>query len=275
MALKPDFSFQLAQFIQVFSLKLAPFCKLSVGLDSTNKSGISLSLRLSLCPFLCLSFYKKLSGRSGTNCFLSPVLSCYNRSLDTRFFQKKSADQLPRRGVLLMPSAIPCSLSLLLSRVYSCLFLDWRRTVSFNFFDTKIPVISTEKHVLTRLARFVLCRLCCSKYSLVLSFYPIRIARIENPSCSSCGHPSQDTSHLIQHCPATDSLRCSLWQLFVSLQSRVQALGSWLWFSMVFCDTTIPRKGLGSNNKARFTKCICKHKTHRYIQLQWYLRIRI
>ena len=37
------------------------------------------------CPLLHLSFYLKLCGRSGRNCLLSPVLSDYNGSPDTRF----------------------------------------------------------------------------------------------------------------------------------------------------------------------------------------------
>ena len=40
-----------------------------------------------------------------------------------------AADQLTRRRALLAPSAIPCSLSPLVSRIHSCLFSDWRRTV--------------------------------------------------------------------------------------------------------------------------------------------------
>ena len=43
-----------------------------------------------------------------------------------------------------------------------------------------------------------------------LSSYLSRIGEIENPSCSARGHSSQDTSHLILHCLATDSLRRSL-----------------------------------------------------------------
>ena len=43
------------------------------------------------------------------------------------------------------------------------------------------------------------------------------LSRIANSSCSVCGHPTQDTSHLILHCPATDSLRCSLYGDSLSL----------------------------------------------------------
>ena len=88
-ALRPLFPFQQAQCVHVFPLKPAPFCKSFAGLGSTNKSAISplfssyltLILSVLLYPLLHLSFYLKLSGRSGRNCLLSsPVLSGYNGS---------------------------------------------------------------------------------------------------------------------------------------------------------------------------------------------------
>ena len=121
-----------------------------------------------------------------------------------------AADVLARRGALIAPSAIPCSLSPVISRVHSRLISDWRRTVSTKYFDTQVPSISTEELVLPRHARCVLSRLRCNGYSLLLGSYLSRIGRIENPSCSACGHSSQDVSHLILHCPAAHSLRRSL-----------------------------------------------------------------
>ena len=128
-----------------------------------------------------------------------------------------TADELARRGALLAPSAIPCCLSPLISRIHSCLISDWRRTVSSKYFDTQVPSISTEELALPRHARCVLFRLCCNGHSLLLSSYLSRIGRIENPSCSACGYLSQDISHLILHCPATDSLRRSLFGDSLSL----------------------------------------------------------
>ena len=128
-----------------------------------------------------------------------------------------AADELARRGALLAPSAIPCSLSPLISCIHSSLISDWRRTVSSKFFDTQVPSISTEELVLPRHARWVLSRLRCNGHSLLLDSYLSRIGRIENPSCSACGHSSQDTSHLILHCPATDSLRRSFFGDCLSL----------------------------------------------------------
>ena len=121
-----------------------------------------------------------------------------------------TADELARRGVLLASSAIPCSLSSLISRIHSCFFSDWRRTVSSKFFDTQIPSISTKELVLLCHARCVLSRLRCNGHSLLLNSYFFKISRIKNPFCSACGHSFQDISHLILHCPATDSLRRSL-----------------------------------------------------------------
>ena len=128
-----------------------------------------------------------------------------------------AADELARRGALLAPSAIPCSLSPLISRIHSRLFSDWRCTASSKYFDTQVSSISTEELVLPRHARCVLSRLRCNGHSLLLGSYFCRIGRIENPSCSVCGHSPQDTSHLILHCPATDSLRRSIFGDSLSL----------------------------------------------------------
>ena len=127
------------------------------------------------------------------------------------------ADELGRRGALLVPSAIPCSLSPPISRIHSRLFSDWRCTVSSKYFDTQVPSIFTEKLVLPRHARCVLSHLCCNGHSLFLGSYLFRIGRIKNPLCSACGRLSQDIAHLILHCPATDSLRRSLFGDSLSL----------------------------------------------------------
>ena len=121
-----------------------------------------------------------------------------------------TADELARQGALLAPSTIPCSLSSLISRIHSRLISDWRRTVSSKYFDTQYHSTSTEELVIPRHARCVLSRLRCNKYSLLSGSYLSRIGRIENLSCSACGQSSQDISHLVLHCPATDSLGRSL-----------------------------------------------------------------
>ena len=93
---------------------------------------------------------------------------------------------LARLGALYVPSANPCSLSPLISRIHSSLFSDWRRTVSSKFFNPQVPLISTEELVLPRHARCVLSRFRCNGHSLLLSSYLSRIGRIKNLSCNAC-----------------------------------------------------------------------------------------
>ena len=211
VALRPLFPFRQAQDAQVSPLKPAPFCTLFAGLGGTNKSAIS--LLFSSCLTLVLSSPPSFL-ISQTLWQIWQELSSLSYSIRLQWVPGHSflpgndtADELARRGALFAPSAIPCSLSPLISRIHSSLFSHWRRTISSKFFDTLVPSISTEELVLPRHARCVLSRLRCNEHILLLGSYLSRIGRIENPSCSACGHSSQDISHLILHCPATDSLR--------------------------------------------------------------------
>ena len=105
--------------------------------------------------------------------------------------------------------------------------------------------------MLPRHARCVLTRLRYNGHSLLLGSYLSRIGRIENSSCSVCGHSSQDTSHLILHCPATDSLRRSLFGNSVILRPLVQTLGSYLDSGAPWSSAMPPslERGLVTNNK--------------------------
>ena len=144
VALRPLFPFQQAQYAQVFPLKPAPFCMLFAGLGSTNKPSTSLRLlsdsrsvlaTLSSPPSFLLSqtlcqIWQQLPSLS----FCSVRLQRVSGHL---FLPgNDAADELARRGALLVPSAIPCSVSPPISRIHSYLFLDLRRTVSSKFFDT-------------------------------------------------------------------------------------------------------------------------------------------
>ena len=108
-------------------------------------------------------------------------------------------------------------------------------------------------------ARCVLSRLCCNEHSLLLKSYLSRIDRIENPSCSACSHPTEDSSHFILQCPATDSALLALWRLSDSLRPLVQALESCPasgapWFSAI-----PPSLGRGQdiNNRRKTAKFVC------------------
>ena len=96
----------------------------------------------------------------------------------------------------------------------------------------------------------VLCRLRCNGRSLLLGSYLSRVGRIENPSCSACGHSFQDTSHLIVHCPAVDSLRRSLFATLFLFTTSGPGPGELpgFWGSMVFRHAPIPSKGSCYNN---------------------------
>ena len=225
VALRPPFPFRQAQYVQVFPLKPAPFFTLFAGLGSTNKSASSL---------LLLSDSRSvLATLSSPPSFLLPqtLWQIWQEPSSISFCSIRlqlvpghsflpgndAADELARRKVLLALSAISCSLSSFISHIHSSFFSDWRRTVSSKFFDTQVSSISTEELVLPHHARCVLSRLRCNGHSLPFSSCLSRIGRIENPSCSACGHSSQVISHLTLHCPGTDSLRRSLFGDSLSL----------------------------------------------------------
>ena len=180
-------SFSAGPVCSSFSAKAGAILHVLAGLGSINKSATSylfsyyLTLVLSSPPSFILpqclwQIWKKLSSLSSYYIRLQWV---FRHSF---FPGNNTADELARQGALLVPFAIPCSFSPLISRIHSSLISDWRRTVSSNFFDTQVSSISIEKLVLPRHARCVLSGFHCSGHSLLLSFYRSKIGRIENPS---------------------------------------------------------------------------------------------
>ena len=170
-------------------------------------SYLTLVLSSSPCPLLL--FYQ---ATMGPQTLVSP--------------ENARADELARRGALLVPSAISCSLSPLISRIHSCLFSDRRRTVSSKFFDTQVPSTSIEELVLPRHASCALSRLRCNGHSLLLSFISLGLA--ESRILLAALLDTRPKTPFISFCTVQQPLfmTLALWQLSVSLRPLVQALGS-------------------------------------------------
>ena len=98
--------------------------------------------------------------------------------------------------------------------------------------------------MLIRHARCVLSRLRCNGHSFLFSSYLFRIGRIENP-CSAC-----DISHLILHCPVTDTLSRSLLATLClyDLRFRPWAVARFLGLHTLQ-PCLFPQKGSGGNSK--------------------------
>ena len=111
----------------------------------------------------------------------------------------------------------PLVVSLLLTLV-STLFFSWSGGILSHQNSLTHTYPRFPPRNLCSLVVFThLSRLCCNGHSILLGSYLSRIGRIENPSCSTCGHSSQGTSHLILQCPAMNSLSHSLFGNSLSL----------------------------------------------------------
>ena len=154
-------------------------------------------------------------------------------------------DKLAKRGALLKPFTVPCSLSSLTPRHHSLLFLNCERTAESKFFIIQIPSVSTEELVLTHYARSVLSRLCFKRVSLPLNSCFSVIGRMENPPCNVYCHSTQGISHFILLCPATNSIhQNALCQILYCTQSLVLAVG----FLGLHCLRLCPHSEKGSGN---------------------------
>ena len=154
-----------------------------------------------------------------------PVLIGYNGSPDTRFFRETTRLMSWPDGELYLRTLQSLVVSLL-SLVSTLVFSLTGGVLSYVNFSTHRFLRFSPRNLcsLVMLAVFSF-HLRCIEHSLLLS-YLFRIGRIENPSCSACGHSSHDTFHLILHCPATHSLGRLLFGDSLSLYDSGQALGS-------------------------------------------------
>ena len=235
VALRPLFPSQQAQFAPVFPLKLAPFCTLFAGFGSTNKSAISLlfsycvTLVLSSppCPLLHLSCYLKLCGRSGRNCLLSPpVLSGYNGSPDTRFSRRKTRLTSWPDGECYLRPPQSFVVSLLLSLVSPFGFSRTGGVLSHrNSLTHKFPQFPPRN--LCSLVMLAVSSLVYAGTDASFCYALISPGLAESRILAAAPADTRPrTSHLILHCPATDSAPLTLWRLSVFLRPLVQALRS-------------------------------------------------
>ena len=247
VALRPLFPFRQVQYVQVIPLKPAPFCTLFAGFGSTNNLALLFSyptLVLSSSPSFLLSqtlwqIWQELFS-----------LSCSYRLqwVPRHSFLpgNDSAHELARRGAPLAPSAIPCSLSPL---IHSCLFSDWRRTVSSKFFDTQVPSISSEELVLPRHARWVLSsslqRTQPSFRFLSLLDWQNRESFLQRLWTLVPGHISFCTAQLRTLCAA--NFLATLCLCTTSGPDPGELPG--FWGSMVFRHAPSPRKGSGNQQQ--------------------------
>ena len=189
--------FQQVKYAQVFPLKPAPFCTLFAGLGSTNKSAISLlfsllsdsrSVLATLLspPFFLLSqtlwqIWQELSSLSSCSMRLQWVPGHSFLPGTTRLMSWPD-------GECYLHSPQSSVVTLLLSLVFTLVLSRTGGVLSHPNFLTQVSSISIKELVLPRHSPCVLSRLRCNGHSLLVGSYLSRIGRIENPSCSACGH---------------------------------------------------------------------------------------
>ena len=165
VALRPFFAFRQAQYVQVFLLMPAILHALCWSWQHQQVCHFSSIIRLSLCPrhpvvssifpftSICLwqiwQIWQDLS-------FLFSSFIRLQWVFGQSFLRRNNAaDELARQGALLEPSAIPCSVSPLISHIHFCLFSDWRRTVSSKFGFPQFPLRNLCSLVMLAVFSFV------------------------------------------------------------------------------------------------------------------------
>ena len=132
VSLRSFFPIRHTQCVEAFLLKPTSFCNLSAGIGRTNKIATSLPLfRISLCPCYTLlssppSFILSHSHICQVLSFLFSSFSAWLQWVPDLLLHlgNDTVDESTRRGALLQPSTVPCSLYSLTTRILSSLHLD-------------------------------------------------------------------------------------------------------------------------------------------------------
>jgi len=107
------------------------------------------------------------------------------------------ADSLAKTGATLPFTQVPYPQASNIAKIRHTRYSFWGRNFSHNSLSCQIFSIFLEELALARHIYCELSRLRCHGHSLLLSSYLCRIKRKENSSCSACGHPLQDLTHLL------------------------------------------------------------------------------
>ena len=151
-----------------------------------------------------------------------------------------------------MPSAIPCSLCPLNSRIHSRLFSDWRRPVSSEFFDTQVPSISTEEPGVP--SSCSLCPLSSLLQWTQPSFrFFISLGLAESRILPSAPVDTRPRTPLILFCTVQLWTFCAAHSLATLCLFTTCGPDPWefprFWRSMVFRHAPIPLKGSGKQQQ--------------------------
>ena len=152
---------------------------------------------------------------------------------------KDTADELARRGALLAPSAISCSLSPLI--------LDWRRTVSSTYFDTQVPSISTEELVLP-VSSLVFAAMDAAFFQVLTS-----LGLAELRTLLAAPVDTRPRTSLISFCTVQLRTLCAAHSLATLCLCTTSGPDPGelpgFWGSVVFHHAPIPRKGSGNQQQ--------------------------
>ena len=219
MALRPLFHIPQAQYVQVFPLKPAPFCKLFAGLSSTNKSAVFVLLSDSRSVLATLSSLTQSLWQIWQELSFPPVLSDCNGSPDTHF---------SRGTTRLMSWPDGERYSCLLQFLVVSLLLSLVSTLVFSL----IGVVLSHLNFLThRFPRFSL----RNDYFLVLlqrtqpTVKLLSLGLAESRILPAPPAYTRPRTRLISFCTVqlrTLCVQLALWRLSVSLRPLVQALES-------------------------------------------------